>query len=80
PVLIALYVWGSKYCPPEALNVRLVDRESGGDVDPLLIDRSTGHPIDDEHTTFLAGPAADDRLRAVIDRKSGLTSSAEIPE
>lgn len=80
PVLIALYAWGSKYFPPEATNVRLVDRESGVDVDPLLIDRSTGHPIDDEHTMFLAGPSADDRLRAVLEWRSGLTSSADIPD
>ena len=80
PVLIALYAWGSRYFPPEAPNVRLVDSESGIDVDPLLIDRSTGHPLDDEHTTFLAGPSADDRLRAVLERRSGLASSADIPD
>ena len=80
PVLIALYAWGSKYFPPEAPNVRLVDRESGVDVDPLLIDCATGHPVDDEHTMFLAGPSADDRLRAVLERRSGLASSADLPD
>src|SRR5688500_15461368 len=45
PVLITLYAWGSQFFPPEAPNIRLVDSESGIDVDPLLIDRSTGHPL-----------------------------------
>ncbi|WP_327097673.1 helix-turn-helix transcriptional regulator [Nocardia vinacea] len=70
PVLIALYAWGNHYFPPEAPNVRLVDSESGQDVDPLLIDRLTGHPLDDEHSMFLPGPAADDRLRAALEERS----------
>ena len=36
----------------------------------LLVDRSTGHPLDEEHTTFLPGPAADDRLRGTLERRS----------
>lgn len=70
PVLIALYAFGAEHFPPEASNVRLVDKESGADVDPLLIDRTTGHPIDEEHTMFLPGPSADGRLRAVLGRRN----------
>ncbi|WP_036526605.1 helix-turn-helix domain-containing protein [Nocardia sp. NRRL WC-3656] len=69
PVLIALYAWGNQYFPPAAPNVRLVDSESGLDVEPLLIDRSTGRPLDDEHSVFLPGPTADDRLRAVLEQR-----------
>ncbi|WP_406470500.1 winged helix-turn-helix transcriptional regulator [Streptomyces sp. NBC_01615] len=74
PVLIALYAFGIQHFPPEAPNVRLVDKETGIDVDPLLIDRSTGHPIDEEHTAFLPGPSADDRLRALLERRNEQTS------
>lgn len=74
PVLIALYTWGSQHYPPEAPNVRLVDSESGTDVDPVLVDSATGLPLDEEHTTFLPGPAADDQLRAVLERRNRLTS------
>lgn len=70
PVLIALYAFGISHFPPEAPNVRLVDKESGTDVEPLLIDRATGHPIDEEHTAFLPGPSADDRLRDVLERRN----------
>jgi DNA-binding HxlR family transcriptional regulator len=70
PVLTALYAWGNQHYPPEAVNVRLVDRETGEDVDPVIVDRETGKPLDDEHTEFVPGPAADDRLRAVLARRA----------
>ncbi|WP_449867069.1 winged helix-turn-helix transcriptional regulator [Nocardioides bizhenqiangii] len=70
PVLTALYAWGNQQYHPEEVNVRLVDAETGEDVDPVLVDRSTGKPLDDEHTAFLPGPAADDRLRAVLERRA----------
>jgi DNA-binding HxlR family transcriptional regulator len=69
PVLITLYAWGSEFFPPEAPNVRLVSTESGADVDPLLVDRATGDPLDEEHTTFVPGPAADDRLREALEQR-----------
>jgi DNA-binding HxlR family transcriptional regulator len=74
PVLTALYAWGSQYFPPEAVNVRLIVDETGIDADPILVDRQTGHPLDDEHTTLVPGPAADDRLRAVLARCNAAAS------
>jgi DNA-binding HxlR family transcriptional regulator len=75
PILIALYAWGNKHFPPEAPNVRLVSRQSGVDVDPVLIDRLTGDPLDDAHSMFMPGPSADDRLREVLaHRNEGLAS------
>ncbi|MFG2953599.1 winged helix-turn-helix transcriptional regulator [Streptomyces sp. NPDC048291] len=74
PVLTALYAYGIEHFPPEAPNVRLVDRESGVDVEPLLIDRLTGRPIDEEHTMFLPGPSADERLRALLERRNAQTA------
>lgn len=70
PVLIALYQWGASYFPPDEVNVHLLVNETGLDVDPVLIDRATGHPLDDEHTTFAAGPAASDLLRAALERRN----------
>ncbi|MEU7812874.1 helix-turn-helix domain-containing protein [Pseudonocardia sp. NPDC049154] len=69
PVLIALYQWGGQFCPPEQPNVRLVMDETGEEMDPVYIDRKTGHPLDEEHTTFLPGPTASDQLRAVLARR-----------
>jgi DNA-binding HxlR family transcriptional regulator len=74
PVLTALYAWGNQFYPPEAVNVRLIVDETGIDADPILVDRRTGHLLDDEHTTFVPGPAADDRLRAVLARRNEIAS------
>ena len=76
PVLIALYQWGSKYCPPNEPNIRLIMNETGKDADPLFIDRDTGRPLDEEHTAFLAGPTASDQLRAVLARRAATSASA----
>lgn len=70
PVLITLYEWGSQHFPPAAPNVRLVDSESGRNVEPLLVDRSTGHPLDEEHTHFEPGPSATPRLRELLSTRN----------
>ena len=75
-MLIALYQWGSKYCPPNEPNVRLIMNETGKDADPVFIDRETGLPLDEEHTAFLAGAAASDQLRAVLARRAATSTSA----
>jgi DNA-binding HxlR family transcriptional regulator len=74
PVLIALYAWGSENFPPEEPNVLLVHSESGSSVDPMLVDRLTGVPLDEAHTRFEPGPSADDRLREVLARRNGATA------
>ena len=71
PVLIALYAWGQANFPADEPNVRLVDRESGVDVDPVLVDRTSGRPLDREHTRFEPGVSADDRLRVVLAESDG---------
>ena len=76
PVLIALYQWGSEYCPPNEPTVRLIMNETGKDADPVFIDRETGLPLDEEHTAFLAGPTASDQLRAVLARRAATSTSA----
>jgi DNA-binding HxlR family transcriptional regulator len=70
PVLIALYAWGMEFFPPAAPNVRLVDAETGVDVDPLYVDRTTNRPLDEEHTDFRPGESADDALRDVLARRT----------
>ena len=69
PVLIALYQWGEGFFPPEEPNVRLVVNETGKDADPVLVDRETGLPLDEEHTAFRAGPTASGRLQEILSRR-----------
>lgn len=62
-VLIAMLAWGNRHFAPEGKSVILVDRETGDEADPILVDKKTGRPIDMKHFTIAAGPAAPERTR-----------------
>ena len=46
PVIIAIMQWGQRWSPPEDTSVRLVDRDSGAEVQPMLVDGRTGKPLE----------------------------------
>jgi DNA-binding HxlR family transcriptional regulator len=58
PVLVALLAWGNRHFAPEGTSVQLVDAGTGRAVDPILVDRVTGRPIDESGYLFAAGDAA----------------------
>jgi len=62
PVVVALYAWGNKHFAPEGASVVLIDPETRKKVDPVLVDRSSGRPLDDTYE-FVPGPAASARTR-----------------
>ena len=62
-VTVALLTWGNRHFAPEGPSVLLVDAESGVPVDPVLVDRKTGRPITDAEHRYVAGPAANARVR-----------------
>ncbi|GAA2519929.1 winged helix-turn-helix transcriptional regulator [Winogradskya humida] len=65
PVIVTLAAWGNNRLRPEGRSMILVDAESGAEVDPVVVDRTTGHPLDDaEAYVFTAGPAASEAMRA----------------
>src|SRR6266849_7197473 len=75
PVLVSLLAWGNKHFAPEGPSVILVNRKTGAAVDPILVDRATGRPIEAPDYAFAAGPAAGERIRrryASVDRKAAL--------
>ena len=75
PVLLSLLAWGNKHFAPEGVSVRLVDRTTGVEADPMLVDRVSGRPLTDPAFASMPGPAADDRTRrrfARRDRSAGL--------
>jgi DNA-binding HxlR family transcriptional regulator len=46
PVLVTLMQWGNRWSrPAEVPAARLVDRETGAPVEPLLVDAATGEPL-----------------------------------
>jgi DNA-binding HxlR family transcriptional regulator len=63
PVVVALYTWGNKHFAPEGPSVVLVDTETGSRADPVLVDRPSGRPLDEDRYVFVAGPAASVRTR-----------------
>jgi DNA-binding HxlR family transcriptional regulator len=63
PVLWALLAWGNKHFAPEGASVVIVDAQTGGEADPLLIDRKSGRPLVPPDFRSAAGPAADARTR-----------------
>jgi DNA-binding HxlR family transcriptional regulator len=63
PVLWALLSWGNKHFAPEGKSVVIVDRDTGAEADPVLVDRASGRPLSAPEFRSAAGPAADERTR-----------------
>jgi DNA-binding HxlR family transcriptional regulator len=63
PVLFALLAWGNRHFAPEGPSVVIVDRRTGAEADPVLIDRKSGRPLVACDFTTAPGPAADARTR-----------------
>jgi DNA-binding HxlR family transcriptional regulator len=59
PVLWALLSWGNKHFAPEGKSVVIVDRDTGAEADPVLVDRASGRPLSEPEFRSAAGPAAD---------------------
>jgi DNA-binding HxlR family transcriptional regulator len=70
PVLISLQVWGNRHFAPEGLSVVLTDVQTGAKVDPLLVDRVTGRPINQLTHKNLPGPAAGERVQKRLSKNS----------
>jgi DNA-binding HxlR family transcriptional regulator len=70
PVLISLQIWGNKHYAPEGASVVLTDVLTGAKVDPLLVDRVTGQPINQLIHKNLPGPAAGERIQKRLKKNS----------
>ena len=78
-VLVVLAEWADHERPPQQRSVRLVDRETGATLDPVLVDRHTGRPITADTARFTAGPAASVHMRsryAALDRTESIVDAA----
>jgi hypothetical protein len=54
----------------------LIDSETGVEAEPILVDRTTGRPVDGPDFIFTAGPAASPPFR---DRYAGRPTPASAP-
>ena len=67
PVLWTLFAWGNRHLAPEGASVILTDPATGLPVDPVVVDRLTGRPLE-AGVRVAAGPAASDRIRRRFER------------
>jgi len=69
PVLLALMAWGNRHFAPEGPSVQLIDTRTGAAVEPILVDRASGRPIQEPDYVLAPGPAAPARThRRYADR------------
>lgn len=70
PVVVALAAWTNSRLPADRRTMVLVDPQ-GREVDPVLVDRATGRPVDDpDEFRFQAGPAASPAMAARYSRRA----------
>ncbi len=58
PVLFSLIAFGNKHFAPEGESVIVVDRQTGEQADPILVDRRTGREMTSAEYHSAYGPAA----------------------
>jgi DNA-binding HxlR family transcriptional regulator len=58
PVLVVLAAWGNSRLEPAERSMVLVDAVTGIEAEPIVVDRTTGRPLDGTDFVFTAGPAA----------------------
>ena len=63
PVLLAMLAWGNTHFAPEGKSVVVVDRATGIEADPVLVDRVSGRLLTEPDFGTAAGPAADEGTR-----------------
>ncbi|HTV45802.1 MAG TPA: helix-turn-helix domain-containing protein [Stellaceae bacterium] len=77
PVLLALSAWGSRhFAPEEGPAVQFVNLRTGAVIDPVLVDAATGEPIVGGSFAVVAGPGADEAMRARLAKRGTRPSAA----
>ncbi|WP_370615712.1 winged helix-turn-helix transcriptional regulator [Mumia sp. Pv 4-285] len=69
-VVIALLAWGNEQLEPSRRSVVLTDRDTGREIEPVLVDAATGTPLSELRLAAVPGPVASDAIR---DRFTTLT-------
>ena len=55
--LLALeFAWGNRWASPKGPPALFVDRETGAEVDPIVVDRNTGKPLTRSSVWVVEGP------------------------
>lgn len=70
PVLVTMTQWATEWLGDEGQAVRVVDRATGNDVDPVLVRNADGQELTARDLRIVAGPAADDVVQRQYQRLS----------
>ena len=60
PVLVAMAAWRNAQLAPKERSMILVDAKTGREIEPVVVDATTGDRIDGPEYIYAAGPAAGD--------------------
>ena len=77
PVLVALVAFGNRHLAPQGPAVVLADRNTGTLAEPVVIDRVSGKPVDDDAFIFAAGPTATERVKIRMQLAAGEITTDE---
>jgi DNA-binding HxlR family transcriptional regulator len=64
PVILALYTWSENHVTDRAHKLVPIDRTTGEEIDPVVVDRRTGRPVEELDVAFTAGASAGEGMRA----------------
>ncbi|MGH1565471.1 winged helix-turn-helix transcriptional regulator [Mumia sp. DW29H23] len=62
-VVLSLLAWGNRGLAPDERAVVLTDRDTGREVEPVLVDAATGTPLSQMRLAAAPGPAASATMR-----------------
>ncbi len=79
PVLVAMLAWGNRHFAPEGETLLVVDSSTGRPADPILVDRTTGRPLQAPDYMLAPGPAATAGTRRRLARGSRLLAAPSEP-
>ncbi|MFI9533060.1 winged helix-turn-helix transcriptional regulator [Nocardia fusca] len=63
PALVALAAWRNAQLAPEQRSMILVDAQTGREVEPVVVDATTGERVECARYVYAAGPAAGPAMR-----------------
>jgi DNA-binding HxlR family transcriptional regulator len=69
PVIVSLMAWGDRWVARHGPPLLFVDRESGQQVEPALVDRITGRPLEASAVRAVPGPGATEATRRFLERR-----------
>lgn len=75
-VLVAFYAWGIRHTENDETKIKIIDHDTGADIEPQMCDRKTGRALSNIELEFVAGTAASNPLKARLSRSARVARRA----